>query len=620
MCLLRLPYQLAAFGGWISLLQRSHDINFGTTITEGGIRFRLWAPKCSRIDVSIDGEKNVMHASKDGWHEFISVQARAGSLYQYILPDGLKVPDPASRFQPRDVHGPSEVIDPSAYTWGDEHWRGRPWEECVLYEIHVGTFTLEGTFLAAISHLDALVDLGVTAIELMPIADFPGQRNWGYDGVLLFAPDSSYGRPNELKALIDAAHAKGLMVFLDVVYNHFGPDGNYLPAYAPIFKDQHTPWGAAINYDADDSNIVREFIVANAAYWIEEYHFDGLRLDAIHAIVDKSHKHLLELIAQTVRKTAAGRHIHLIIENEDNQASWLKPEADGRALLYTAQWNDDIHHVLHTAATGETSGYYVEYADDTKKLGRALAEGFAFQGELMAYRGTTRGEPSTHLPPTAFVAFIQNHDQIGNRAFGERLTTIAPCEAIRAIAAIYLLSPQIPMIFMGEEWAAPQPFPFFCDFTGALSDAVREGRRAEFAKFPEFQDPAQRERIPDPTSDDTFLSAKLKWQDMDKGIHAEWRAFYKSLLRVRQAEIIPRLIGSKSICFEVLGDEAVLVAWMLSDGATLTLCANLKDRPLPNFEIPIGRRIWNEGATAKALGPWSVIWLVRAEDETNASA
>jgi maltooligosyltrehalose trehalohydrolase len=595
-------------------------MTFGTTFTGEGVCFRLWAPKQNHIDLKIGDHLHAMQSLKDGWYELIVPDAHAGTLYQFVLPDGLNVPDPASRFQPCDVHGPSEVVDPDAYAWQDADWRGRAWEECVLYELHIGTFTSEGTFHAAIERLDYLIELGITAIEVMPIADFPGQRNWGYDGVLLFAPEASYGRPEDLKALVDAAHAKGLMVFLDVVYNHFGPDGNYLPAYAFIFKDVHTPWGAAINYDAEHSGPVRELIVQNALYWIKEYHFDGLRLDAVHAIVDSSRQHLLSEIAVRVREAAESRQIHLLIENEENQASWLERNEYGQPPLYTAQWNDDIHHVLHVAATGETSGYYGEYAGDTKKLGRALAEGFAFQGEMMDYRGSSRGEPSSDLPPTAFVAFIQNHDQIGNRAFGERLTAIAPREAVRAIAAISLLSPQIPMLFMGEEWGASQPFPFFCDFEGELSDAVRKGRRAEFAKFPEFQHPEQRERIPDPTAKETFLSAKLDWSEMDRGEHAEWHAFYKQLLRIRHTEIIPRLKGGKSICYEILGDGAFLVAWTLGDGATLTLCANLKSRPLQNFEVPAGRRIWIEGKPdTHELEPWNVIWLLHGEDDQHAA-
>jgi maltooligosyltrehalose trehalohydrolase len=349
----------------------------------------------------------------------------------------------------------------------------------VIYELHVGTFTPEGNFQAIIGKLDYLVDLGVTAIEMMPIADFPGRRNWGYDGVLPFAPDSIYGRPDDLKALVDAAHACGIMVFLDVVYNHFGPDGNYLAAYAPQFfnNNRTTPWGAAINYDGPHSRPVRDFAIHNALYWIKEFHLDGLRLDAVHAITDLGPRHLLDELAERVRAAAGARHVHLILENEENAATTLLRNARGQPLHYTAQWNDDLHHVLHVAATGEAAGYYREYKGDTDKLGRALAEGFAFQGEMMAYRGKPRGESSAHLPPGAFVAFIQNHDQIGNRAFGDRLGRIAPPEAVRAVAAMYLLAPQTPMLFMGEEWGASHPFPFFCDFGGELSGAVRNGRR-----------------------------------------------------------------------------------------------------------------------------------------------
>jgi len=586
---------------------------FGAEITKEGVQFRLWAPKQKEVGLKLDADGDVhkMRALDEGWFELITDQARAGSLYQFVLSDGLHVPDPASRFQPQDVHGPSEVIDPSAYAWQDDEWRGRPWEDCVLYEIHIGAFTPDGTFRAAIEKLDLLAELGVTAIELMPVADFPGLRNWGYDGVLLYAPDSSYGRPEDLKALVDAAHAKGMMVFLDVVYNHFGPDGNYLPSYAPIFKDTHTPWGASINYDAEESGPVRAFMIENAAYWVEEYHFDGLRLDAVHAIADRSAQHLLEAIAARVRTADQGRHIHLIIENEENESSRLTRGADGKPVQYNAQWNDDIHHVLHTAASGETSGYYADYAGDTEKLARALAQGFAFQGEMMNYRGAARGEPSAHLPPSAFVAFTQNHDQIGNRAFGERLNVIAPREALRAMTAIYLLLPQIPMIFMGEDWGAAQPFPFFCDFAGELSDAVREGRRAEFAKFPEFQHEEQRARIPDPTAKETFLSAKLQWNEMNQGIHAGWRRFYKELLALRHLEIIPRLKGAKSGIYETPGEAAVRISWTLGDGSTLTLCANLKDRAQPDFAAPEGRRIWSEGeAGTDTLGPWSVLWTL----------
>jgi maltooligosyltrehalose trehalohydrolase len=605
-------------------------MRFGARIDAAGVTFRVWAPKHNVLNLSIASKgAHAMRAAGNGWHELHRADARPGDLYKFVLPDGLHVPDPASRFQPQDVHGPSEVIDPASYAWQDVAWRGRPWEECILYELHIGTFTREGTFRAAIARLDDLVALGITAIELMPVADFPGTRNWGYDGVLWFAPDSSYGRPDDLKALIDAAHACGLMVFLDVVYNHFGPDGNYLATYAPIFTDRHkTAWGDAIDYDAKSSDIMRAMVVANALYWIGEYHFDGLRFDAVHAIIDGSDEHLLEEIARRVSNATPDRHVHLVLENDDNEARYLRRGDDGRSLQYTAQWNDDLHHALHAAASGERSGYYIAYAGDTERLGRALAEGFAFQGEVMEYRGAARGEPSAALPPTAFVSFIQNHDQIGNRAFGERITQFAPQDAVRAVAAISLLSPQIPMLFMGEEWGAAQPFPFFCDFHDDLADAVREGRRAEFERFPEFADPAQRARIPDPNARETFESAKLRWDDRGAAQHARWLDFYRDLLRVRHADIIPRLkgIGGHAGHYDVLGDNAVRVVWAMGDGTTLTLHANLGAASVEIDERPRGRRLWSEGAVTESvrsgkdhasLMPWTVVWTIDSADDAN---
>jgi maltooligosyltrehalose trehalohydrolase len=604
---------------WEKPTERHYAMPFGAQITpEGGVRFRLWAPNHDAISLKIKTEPapRAMTALADGWHELHVRDIGPGANYRFVLPDGFEVPDPASRFQPEDVHLYSEVIDPRAYQWSDGGWNGRAWEEVVLYELHVGAFTPEGTFRAAIDRLDHLRDLGVTAIELMPIADFPGHRNWGYDGVLLFAPESSYGRPDDLKAFVDAAHRRGIAVILDVVYNHFGPDGNYLPLYSPIFTEtHHTPWGAAVNYDADCSDVVRRLIVCNAVFWIREYHLDGLRLDAVHAIIDDSPEHLLHELAGAVRE-AAGRHVHLILENEENEAGLLKRDGNGVPLQFTAQWNDDIHHVLHTAASGESSGYYVDYVGDTRKLGRAIAEGFVFQGELMPYRGEARGEPSGFLPPTAFVSFTQNHDQIGNRAFGDRITATVPVEAARAIAAVSLLGPQIPMLFMGEEWAAAQPFPFFCDFEPELADAVRNGRRAEFAKFPEFQDPEQRERIPDPTAEATFLSAKLDWDDVSRGEHAATLDWYRRILAVRHAEIVPLLaaIPGDASRFEVLGDMAVRVRWLLANGLQLVLTANLKATPLDGVRPPEGRTLWTEGGSSAAgLGPWTVVWTLVVE-------
>jgi malto-oligosyltrehalose trehalohydrolase len=582
-------------------------------LPEGGVRFRLWAPAHKNVMLDLDGQPKLMRPADGGWHNLDIPTAGAGSKYLFVLPDGTKVPDPASRFQPEDVHGPSEVIDPTAHDWLDSDWKGRPWHEAVVYELHVGAFTLDGTFRAAMERLDYLVDLGVTAIEIMPVSDFPGGRNWGYDGVLPYAPDSSYGRPEDFKAFVQAAHARGVMVILDVVYNHFGPDGNFLPAYAPqFFTDRHkTPWGAAINYDGEHSKPVREFVIQNALYWITEFNLDGLRLDAVHAIMDDGPKHLLDELAEQVR-SGAGRPVHLILENEENQASRLARRADGEPLTYSAQWNDDVHHVLHVAATGEDKGYYVEYLGDTEKLGRALAEGFAFQGQMMAYRGENRGEPSAQLPSRAFVTFIQNHDQVGNRAFGDRISDFAPALAVRAIAAVYLLLPQVPMIFMGEEWAAKQPFPFFCDFDGDLADAVRKGRREEFAKFPEFQDEEMRERIPDPQAPETFASAKLDWADLERDAHAETLAWYREILDVRKREITPLIphIGGYAGQFEVVGPDVVTVSWNLDNGKRfLRLEANLSARPV-SFELaPSDKLIWLEGALAETgLAPWSVRW------------
>ncbi len=595
---------------------RTHRMPFGAELqADGRVRFRLWAPPHREVQIELDGETVAMRATGAGWHELVTDCARAGTRYRFVLPDGLRVPDPASRYQPEDVHGPSEVVDPAAYAWRDANWSGRPWEEAVVYELHIGGFTPEGTFRAAIGKLDHLVALGVTALEIMPIGDFPGRRNWGYDGVLPYAPDSSYGRPDDLKALIEAAHDRGLMVLLDVVYNHFGPDGAYIHPIAPqTFTERHkTPWGSAINFDGPDSGPVREFVIHNALYWIEEFHLDGLRLDAVHAILDDSPKHLLEELAERVRAAAPDRHIHLILENEENQAERLARNEHGEPRWYTAQWNDDAHHVLHVAASGETKGYYADYKGDTDKLGRALAEGFAFQGELMPYRGRPRGTPSADLPPTAFVAFIQNHDQIGNRAFGDRVTNFAPAAAVRAIAAVYLLLPQIPMLFMGEEWAAAQPFPFFCDFGPELADAVRKGRREEFARFPEFQDPAMRERIPDPMAEETFASAKLDWEDIERSPHSGWVDWYRRILAIRRAEIMPRLSAIQAGGrYEVLGDGAVVVRWRLGGDDTLALAANLAATPAPGFSLEPGRVLWQQGEAAPdgLFGPWTVRWSI----------
>jgi malto-oligosyltrehalose trehalohydrolase len=583
-------------------------------LPRGGVRFRVWAPGQASLGLRIESaQARAMKAGRQGWHELDVADAQPGARYGFELSDGSVVPDPASRFQPDDVHGWSELLAPSQYQWRVA-WQGRPWEEMVIYELHLGTFSREGTFLAAIDKLDHLAGLGITAIELMPIADFAGARNWGYDGVYLYAPDSTYGRPDDLRALVDAAHERGMAVLLDVVYNHFGPEGNYLPRIAPQFFTQRhqTPWGAAINFDDAGSGLVRDFFVQNALYWLQEFRMDGLRLDAVHAIRDDSSTHLLDEIASRVRRELTERPVHLILENEENQSRPLLRERDGAVRRYTAQWNDDVHHVLHVAATGEGHGYYEEYLRDTQLLARAIAEGFAFQGQVMRFRGRARGSPSRALPPAAFVAFLQNHDQVGNRAFGERIGHLASTSVLRAVSSVYLLAPQIPMLFMGEEWNARQPFQFFCDFQGSLADEVRRGRREEFKRFPQFADPAQRERIPDPQSEQTFEASKLCWEDRALPEHVSWLRWYQRILVARRAHIVPLIREILQAGeWRAMGDGAVMVCWDCARGRELHLAANLSDEA-HEFPYDDGRVLWHEGDKPEGtrLAPWSVRWTL----------
>jgi malto-oligosyltrehalose trehalohydrolase len=602
-------------------MKRQHAMPFGATpLATGGVQFHLWAPGVSGVALSLDDNRELpMTPTGAGWYELTVADAGPGSRYRFRLPDGLQVPDPASRHNPDDIHGPSEVIDPAAYDWSDADWRGRPWEEAVLYELHVGSFTPAGTFAGVIERLDHLVELGVTGIELMPVSDFPGQRNWGYDGVLPFAPDAAYGRPEDLKRLVDAAHARGLMVLLDVVYNHFGPEGNYLHAYAPdFFNPRHqTPWGAAINFDGDNNRPVRDYFVHNVRYWLEEFHLDGLRLDAIHAIRDDSRPDIIEEIAAAFR-AIPGRHVHMVLENERNLAHYLDRDAQGQPRQATAQWNDDIHHVFHVLATGEDDGYYIDYADaPMRRLGRCLSEGFAYQGEPSPFdHEKPRGEPSAQLPTGAFINFLQNHDQIGNRAFGERLSHLTAPEIQEAVSAVLLLSPQPPMLFMGEEFAANQPFLFFCDFGPELAHAVTEGRRREFSRFARFADPAARERIPDPNALATFATCVLDWNTLDQAPHRTVLDQHRRLLALRKQWITPRLagMGNGNPKLTLLSDSALDLRWRLGDGATLTLQANFGHTPVQHPPAE-GERIHatsNLAAVTDSLPPWSVAWYLHA--------
>src|ERR1700736_3167393 len=554
------------------MMHHAHAMPFGAEVRDDGVAFRLWAPSRERAAVIVDGAEHALEPRPGGWFERTVHDARAGSRYAFAFRGvDVQVPDPASRFQPGGVHEPSAVIDPRAYEWRQTGWHGRPWHEIVLYELHVGTFTPEGTYAAAAARLGALAELGVTAVELMPLAQPAGDRNWGYDGVLPFAPQRAYGAPDDLKAFVDAAHAHGLCVFLDVVYNHFGPEGNYLRAFAePFFTDRHhTPWGAAINVDARDAEVVREFFVQNSLYWLREYRFDGLRYDAVHEIRDDAPRPFLDELAARVRAGVdPGRAVHLVLENDANEARWL-----GR---YDAQWNDDAHHALHVLTTGETDGYYRDYArEPAKLLARALTEGFAYQGEPSAHRGgAPRGERSAALPSTAFVDFVQNHDQIGNRAYGERISALASEDAVRAATAVLLLAPAIPLLFMGEEWAASTPFLFFADFGRELALAVTEGRRREFAAWPAFADPARRDGIPDPQDPATMRASVLRWEERTQPRHAAALALHRELLALRAELIVPRLAtGAHGHGYELLGETAFRTAWRFGDGSRLPPCA-----------------------------------------------
>jgi malto-oligosyltrehalose trehalohydrolase len=620
--------------------QHLHEMPFGPRLLDnGGAEFRLFAPSAKTVDLCLylkDGESiSAMKKEEDGWYRLTVETARPGDKYHFVIDNDLRVPDPASRFQPEDVHGPSEIIDPRAFRWQDESWKGRPWREAIIYEMHLGTFSAEGTYEGLAEKLDYLRDLGVTAIEIMPLSDFPGAFGWGYDGVLPYAPDSIYGRPEDLKSLINEAHKRGLMVYLDVVYNHFGPEGNYLYVYAKSFfsAKHHTPWGNGINYDDVHNEVVRSFVINNVLYWLDEFRFDGLRFDAVDTICDDSQKHILHEIAETVRTRFKGeREIHLILENGDNKAELLDAGIPGFDNRFNAQWNDDIHHAMHVLATGETSGYYEDYDDEAsvasaiEHLGRCLAEGFAYQGEKSPFRdGKLRGTASKEVAPGAFIGFIQNHDQIGNRALGERITHLSDTESVSAMVAMLLLNPAPPMLFMGEEWAASTPFVWFADFGDDLADKVREGRLKEFGKFADFKDPNKRNLIPDPCSQKTFYQCKLNWDEISEPEHQEWLEYYKRLIALRKSTIIPIIdkIDLTRRRWTITEEGLLEVRWPLTSGEELKLLANLSDTGATSpvfsasefdeenvvFQMPLGASL------EIALGtvpPWTVIWLLAA--------
>jgi maltooligosyltrehalose trehalohydrolase len=565
----------------------SRPLPFGATLLDDGrTRFRLWAPAQRAVEVDVEGVGRVPMTRSDDGCFTAEVRCGAGTRYRYRLDDGLLVPDPASRGQADDVHGASLVVDPASYRWRNVGWEGRPWQEAVIYELHAGVL---GGFRGVARELPRLAALGITAVELMPVAAFPGHRNWGYDGVLPFAPAASYGTPDDLKALVDSAHGHGLMMFLDVVYNHFGPDGNYLAAYAPQFfrDDISTPWGPAIDFRRPK---VRRFFTENALYWLIEFRFDGLRFDAVHAISEPDW--LDEMAAQMRATVERGRHVHLVLEHDGNAASHLSGDFD-------AQWNDDGHHALHVLLTGEHDGYYGDYSDDPAgRLARVLAEGFAYQGEPSHHRGgKPRGTPSQHLPPTAFVLFLQNHDQVGNRALGERLTALSDPTALEAAITLVLLCPQIPLLFMGDEVASRSPFLFFTDHNDELAKAVHKGRQREFASFASFL-ARQGKALPDPNAIETFERSIPK-PDPERGQARQ--ELYQKLLAARRAELVPRLDGARALDAKAVGPAAVLARWRMNDDSVLTLAVNLAEAAV-SVPPPAGCVLFESAAgAAKSL-------------------
>ena len=567
-------------------MTRTWRLEIGATPEPGGVRFRVWAPSAELVEVVVEGPGGGEHrlARDDGgYHSGLLPGLGPGTRYKYRLDGGPGYPDPASRFQPDGVHGPSEVVDTGAFVWTDGDWGGLDPGGLVIYELHVGTFTGPGTFDAAIDRLDHLVRLGVTAIEIMPVAEFSGARNWGYDGVDLFAPEAAYGGPRGLQRLVDAAHRRGLGVILDVVYNHLGPEGNYLPAITGgrFFTDRHhTPWGDAINYDGPDSAPVRQFVLQNALYWAHEYHVDGLRLDATHAIVDDSPVHLLEEIAASLQALEPRRVV--IAEDDRHERRLLLPRARGGYGL-DAAWADDLHHQLRRLTAGDHEGYFALYGGTIPEVVETLRRGWSYDAGA--------GE----LPPAAFVHCIQNHDQVGNRALGERLNHQVPLPVYRALSALLLLSPYTPLLWMGQEWAASTPFQYFTDHPEALGRLVTEGRRREFRRFSAFSDPAARERIPDPQADETFLRSKLRWEEIDRMPQRGMLRLYRELLALRRTEPALRGRGREGMAVSAVGDRALALRRAAPDGAAILLVANLGDalelRPgdLPDTGAPPGR-------------------------------
>jgi len=572
--------------------KKSWTLELGANFSKGGVRFRVWAPKVSSISLRIIGEPRdiSMDPEKNGYFSTFVNGLGTGRRYFYFLNGDQKRPDPVSRSQPEGVHGPSEVIDPNEFKWEDQDWKGIPLEEMILYEIHTGTFTQEGTFEAIIPFLEYLKnELGVTAIELMPVSQFPGERNWGYDGTYLYAPQNSYGGPKGLKTLINACHQKGLAVILDVVYNHLGPEGNYLGDYGHYFTDRYgTPWGPAINFDGPESDEVRKFIIDNALYWVTEYHMDGLRIDAIHGIFDFSAQHILYEIREAVHRETKllGRHIVVMAESDLNDVRVIDPPKRGGYGL-DAQWNDDFHHCVHSLLTKERNGYYQDFGG-INQLVKALREGFVYSGKYSSYRRKRHGSSSKHLPPSKFVVFSQNHDQVGNRIKGDRLSTLVSFEALKLAAGIVLLSPHIPLLFMGEEYGEEAPFHYFVSHSDqAFIEAVRKGRKEEFSAFQWEGD------IPDPQDQGTFLRSKINLDRRHKEKNKTLFDFYKMLIKLRKEMPSLSCLDKKGIQIKAFEREKAILM-KREYGEDRVICVfNFNDKPI-KIETIIENGYWQK--------------------------
>lgn len=534
--------------------------------------FRLWAPLPKTVEVSLAGQKSVpMTRVAGGWWTVTSA-AEPGCEYGFILDGGPPLPDPRSQFQPHGIHGLSQLVDHNRFHWTDKGWQAPPLSSAIIYELHIGTFTPAGRFLSAIEKLDHLVKLGVTHVELMPVTEFSGHHNWGYDGVDLFAPHHAYGSSNDLKKLVDACHARGLAVILDVVYNHLGPTGNYLARYAPYFTTRYAPtWGAAINYDGAGSDEVRRFFCDNALMWLRDYHFDGLRLDAVHAIFDSSAVHFLEQLKCEVERleTELGRHFVLIPESDLNDPRLLRSREQGGYQL-DAQWSDDFHHALHSVLTGERNGYYSDFGG-LSDLAGALRHAFVYAGKYSPHRQRVHGRSTEGLSGHRFLGYLQNHDQIGNRAKGERSARLMSLGRLKIGAALVLMSPFVPMIFQGEEWGASTPFIFFTDHQEPeLAGAVRAGRCQEFAAFG-----WKPEEVPDPQARETFDRSKLAWGEISQAPHAEILEWYQKLIRLRHAE--PDLTDGCMGDVQIRFDEQK--HWLTLKRGAIRLACNLSAQP-----------------------------------------